>query len=167
MAWTAVARSTWHTQAMGGLGKLLAVRRMILELTMQTWLAHLRAPLLGTIALVLMAGCDNERPPLVPRAQAEELASADIQRGKQLISDYGCVACHSVPGVKGPASAVGPPLTHVALRGYLGGVLPNTPDNLARWLLDPPAIDPRTAMPNVGLTTDQARDVAAYLLSLH
>jgi len=114
-----------------------------------------------------MAGCRDERPPLAPRAVASDLAGADLQRGKQLIGDYGCVACHTVPGVKGSTSTVGPPLAHVGLRGYLGGVLPNTPGNLVRWLLDPPAIDPRTAMPNVGLTTDEAQDIAAYLLTLH
>ncbi|NGM86864.1 c-type cytochrome [Parapusillimonas sp. SGNA-6] len=134
---------------------------------MQRCFAPLGAPLLVTIALGLVAGCRDDRPPLAPRPLVSALTGADVQRGEQLIADYGCIACHTVPGVKAPASRVGPPLENVGLRGYLGGVLPNTPDNLVRWLLDPPAIDPRTAMPNVGLAPDEARDIAAYLLTLH
>ncbi len=106
-------------------------------------------------------------PPLAPRGQAIQLADADIKLARQLIRDYGCVACHTVPGVKGPSSKVGPPLENMALRGYIGGVLPNTPDNLVRWLLDPPAIDPLTAMPNMGMNDGDAKDIAAYLLTLH
>jgi cytochrome c1 len=55
----------------------------------------------------------------------------------------------------------------MALRAYIGGVLPNTPHNLALWVRDPPAIDPRTAMPNMGISEVDANDIAAYLLTLH
>lgn len=123
--------------------------------------------LLGMSAILLLIGCGQERPPLAPRGQAIQLADADIKLARQLIRDYGCVACHTVPGVKGPSSKVGPPLENMALRGYIGGVLPNTPDNLVRWLLDPPAIDPLTAMPNMGMNDGDAKDIAAYLLTLH
>jgi len=60
---------------------------------------------------------------------------------------------------------VGPPLTGIAERAYVGGVVTNTPENLVRWIQNPPAIDPMTAMPNVGVTADEARDIAAYLYS--
>lgn len=122
---------------------------------------------LGMAAILLLAGCGDERRPLAPRSQATDLAGANMGRGRQLISRYGCVACHTVPGVKGPTSKVGPPLEKMALRGYIGGVLPNTPQNLVRWLLDPPAIDPRTAMPNMGMSDEDAKDIAAYLFTLH
>lgn len=123
--------------------------------------------LLGMIALLPLTGCGEKRPPLAPRGQSSQLAGADIQRGRQLIAHYGCVACHTIEGIKGPVSRVGPPLKDVALRGYVGGVLPNTPANLVRWLLDPPAVDPRTAMPDMGMSVADAKDIAAYLLSLH
>jgi len=122
--------------------------------------------LLGMIALFLLAGCGEERPPLSPRGQADQLAGADMERGRRLIGEYGCVACHTVPGVRGPTSKVGPPLENMALRAYIGGVLPNSPDNLVRWLLDPPAIDPRTVMPSMGMSAADAKDMAAYLLAL-
>ncbi|MGB6102321.1 MAG: c-type cytochrome [Pusillimonas sp.] len=118
-------------------------------------------------AVLVLAGCGEERSVLAPRGPAIQLAAADIDRARRLIRDYGCVACHTVPGVRGPDTKVGPPLKDMAWRGYIGGVLPNTPDNLRRWLLDPPAIDPRTAMPNMGLSDEDAKDIAAYLLTLH
>ncbi|HEY9280765.1 MAG TPA: c-type cytochrome [Eoetvoesiella sp.] len=122
--------------------------------------------LLGMAALFLLIGCGEERPALSPRSEAYQLKGADPGRGRQLISNYGCVACHAVPGVRGPTSRIGPPLDKIALRAYVGGVLPNSPANLVRWLLDPPAIDPRTAMPNMGLNEADAKDIAAYLLAL-
>jgi cytochrome c2 len=134
---------------------------------MQRCPVYLPATLLGTIALVLIAGCGDTRLPLSPRTQAQQLAGADMERGRQLINHYGCVACHTIPGIRGSPPGVGPPLANVALRAYIGGVLPNTPDNLVRWLLDPPAIAPRTAMPNVGMNNEEAKDIAAYLLTLH
>ena len=45
-------------------------------------------------------------------------------------------------------------------------MLPNTPQNLIRWIQNPPAVDPLTAMPNVGVTQADARDIAAYLYTL-
>ena len=86
--------------------------------------------------------------------------------GAQLIKQYRCGACHSIPGVYGANGMVGPPLTAFARRSYIGGELPNTPDNLRRWLLDPAAVEPGTAMPDLGLTPADARDVAAYLSTL-
>lgn len=116
--------------------------------------------------LGLLVGCGDPPEPLAPFAEANEVPGADISRGRELIAAYGCVSCHAIPGINGPAARVGPPLGQVAKRAYLGGVLPNTPDNLVRWLRDPPAIAPNTAMPNVGLSADEARDIAAYLLTL-
>jgi len=148
-------------------GKGLAARSVPWENDMtvcRTWQARMA---LATAALALLAGCGAEPAPLWPGPQAAPLAQADAQRGRQRIAEHGCISCHTVPGVRGPASAVGPPLRHVATRAYLGGVLPNTPANLVRWLLDPPTIDPRTAMPNVGLREAEASDIAAYLLTLH
>ncbi|MBF6617108.1 MAG: c-type cytochrome [Candidimonas sp.] len=124
-------------------------------------------PLLGMIALVLLMGCGEARPPLASAGPVHPWADADVVHGRQLVQDYGCVACHTVPGVRAPASRVGPTLDKMALRAYVGGVLANTPDNLLRWLLDPPAVDPRTTMPNVGLSVAEAQDIAAYLLTLH
>lgn len=95
-----------------------------------------------------------------------QVAGGDAERGTSAIARYGCTGCHTVPGVSGPGSNVGPPLAMIAKRTYLGGVLANTPENMVRWLRDPPGVDPRTAMPNVGVTEADARDIAAFLYTL-
>ncbi|CAM5453156.1 c-type cytochrome [Eoetvoesiella caeni] len=122
--------------------------------------------LLGIGMCFLLAACGPEAPSLAPLGSPADLAGADPGRGRRLIGDYGCVACHTVPGVSGPGSAVGPPLKNMALRAYIAGVLPNTPANLVRWLLDPAAVDPLTAMPDMGMSDEEAKNIAAYLLTL-
>ena len=93
-----------------------------------------------------------------------EGGDADI--GEALVAQYGCGSCHTIPGVPGAAADVGPPLQHVARQSYIAGVLPNQPENLVRWIMDPPAIDPRTAMPDLGVSEPEARDIAAFLYTL-
>jgi cytochrome c2 len=68
--------------------------------------------------------------------------------------------------VRGARGRVGPSLAGFAGRGYIAGVLPNTPDNLVWWLRDPPEVVPRTAMPDLGLGQAEARHVAAFLATL-
>lgn len=115
---------------------------------------------LGMLAAALaLAACGDKE-------LAMKVAGGDAQRGKELIQRYGCVACHAIPGIDNPGSNVGPPLAKFGLRGYVGGVLPNTPENLVRWLRNPPAVDPRTAMPNLGVSEAEAKDIAAHLYTL-
>jgi cytochrome c len=85
--------------------------------------------------------------------------------GEQLIRAYGCGACHAIPGIQRADSKVGPPLQEVRERVYIAGVTPNTPQNLTRWIEHPHEVDPRTAMPELGVTPEDARDIAAYLYS--
>lgn len=94
------------------------------------------------------------------------LTGGDPSRGRALLRPYGCAQCHTIPGVRGADGLVGPPLAGIANRVYVGGVVTNTPQNLIRWIMDPQAIDEKTAMPAVGVTEDQARDIAAYLYTL-
>jgi cytochrome c len=114
----------------------------------------------GRVALLLLlaaAGC--QRPPLVR-------TGGDSDRGREVIAAYDCGMCHTIPGVRGARGVVGPPLTRFGLRSYIGGHAPNTPENLVRWLMDPNALAPGTAMPALGLDEQDARDVAAYLYAL-
>jgi cytochrome c1 len=99
------------------------------------------------------------------RTLAASLTGGDPHRGPGLAIRYGCAGCHRVPGVPGPGGLVGPPLAQVGSRVYLAGRLINTPGNLVRWIADPRAVDPGTAMPATGVSEAQARDIAAYLLS--
>lgn len=111
--------------------------------------------------IALFCGCDPHR-----EAHAAALTGGDPREGRRLITRVGCGACHEIPGVPAAHGHVGPPLAGIADRTYLGGVLTNQPDHLVAWLLDPRAHSPRTAMPGLGLTPDEARDIAAYLYTL-
>jgi cytochrome c1 len=51
-------------------------------------------------------------------------------------------------------------------RTFIAGEVPNTTENLIKWVRSPQSIEPNTAMPNLGLSEQEARDVAAYLYTL-
>ena len=87
-------------------------------------------------------------------------------RGKELIRSYGCGSCHTIPRVTGAESTVGPSLQGEATRAYIAGVLPNQPENMIRWIMNPPGVDEKTAMPNLHVTATDARDIAAYIYTL-
>jgi cytochrome c oxidase subunit II len=90
----------------------------------------------------------------------------DAANGAKIFREKSCISCHTIAGV-GPTPRVGPDLTHFASRETLGaGILPNTPENLERWLRDPQQIKPGILMPNVKLNEDEVRAVGAYLESL-
>jgi len=91
----------------------------------------------------------------------------DSSQGKALIESKGCGACHVIPGISQARGLVGPPLYFFSRRTMIAGELPNTPENLVRWIKDPKQVEPGTAMPDLGLTDQQARDVAAYLYTLN
>jgi cytochrome c len=95
-----------------------------------------------------------------------EVPNGDPGRGAELISRYGCGSCHTVPGVKGADGLVGPPLTRFGRRSYIAGELVNSGPNLQRWVMDPQAIEPGTAMPDLGVDATDAQDIAAYLFTL-
>jgi mono/diheme cytochrome c family protein len=83
-----------------------------------------------------------------------------------LILAFDCGACHTIEGVQSARGIVGPKLEQFAQRTILAGVVANVPRNLVPWLMNPPAISPKTAMPAMGINEAQARDIAAYLYTL-
>jgi len=103
------------------------------------------------IALTL-AGCDKVR------VEPHGADSESIARGKVAAQRIGCGACHVIPGVW-PQGTTGPSLAGFAARGMIAGKLPNRPDALAAFLLDPSG----TAMPKQPMTPAEADDIAAYL----
>jgi cytochrome c len=117
------------------------------------------ATLRGLILLLVLAGCERPLP------DHEPATGGNPRNGKQLIQHFGCGSCHSIPGVPGATATVAPALEKVKSRQFLAGRLSNTPENLQQWIRKPRSVDPKTAMPDVGLDEQQARDVAAYLYS--
>lgn len=89
-----------------------------------------------------------------------------VEAGRQAVRQYLCATCHTIPGIVSADRHVGPPLEGMARRAFIGGVLPNTRENMVRWLLDPQQVDPLSAMPPLGLSEQDARDIAAFLATL-
>lgn len=115
---------------------------------------------LGVLVVSLVSACSGEvNGAPEPRAASE----ASIVSGRRLIASYGCGLCHTIPGIPGADSMAGPPLNCFYERTYIAGRLSNTWENLSKWIQDPQSIDPNTAMPNLGVNKDEARDIAAYL----
>jgi cytochrome c1 len=104
----------------------------------------------------VLAACDSSPRPPTPGVD-------DAERGRRIIGEADCGACHTIPGVRGARGVVAAPLTAFARRSFIAGEVPNTRENLVRWIRDPRSIEPGTAMPALGLDEGQARDVAAYL----
>jgi cytochrome c1 len=119
-------------------------------------------PALAVLSLTLGAAACSTTPPPPPPQSTNGLP----QRGAQLIQHYGCGGCHTIPGVPRAEGLVGPPLTRFGSRSYIAGELPNNADNLRRWITNPQAVEPGTAMPNLGVGEVDAQDIAAYLLTL-
>lgn len=122
-----------------------------------------RAATAASLALVvaLLAGCSSG-----PQTRAQTVPDGDVTLGREALAEYGCGACHRVPGVRGADGLVGPPLDAFGERSYIAGSLPNEQQNLVRWIMDPDEVEPGTAMPDVGVTEDDAVNISAYLLSL-
>jgi cytochrome c len=115
----------------------------------------------GVLVFALNLNATADRPHTVPGT-----GGARADRGRAAIGQYGCGGCHTIPGVGDASATVGPPLTDWADRAYVAGRLANTPKNLARWIADPQAVEPGSAMPDLGVPRPAARDIAAYLFSL-
>ncbi|HUG15422.1 MAG TPA: cytochrome c oxidase subunit II [Thermomicrobiales bacterium] len=96
---------------------------------------------------------------------APPTGEGDPTIGEQLVTGGSCAACHAIEGTAAQG-VVGPPLTGFASRPEIAGVVENTPENLAAWLANPPAVKPGTAMPPPGLTEAQIQHVIAYLHTL-
>src|SRR5690349_22088906 len=107
-------------------------------------------------AAMLLASCSgNER-----ERTAQVSTGGDAIRGAAAIARYGCGSCHIIPGVSGASGLAGPPLSGIGNRVYVAGVLQNTPQNMVRWIEDPPSVDEHTVMPKLGVTHQDAIDIA-------
>ena len=93
-------------------------------------------------------------------------ATPDAARGRQAINQHLCATCHRIPGIVGANAPVGPPLDGMGARGWIVGTLPNTHDNMVRWLKSPQAVSPQGAMPDLQISERDAQDIAAYLATL-
>jgi cytochrome c len=138
-------------------GRMLAERSLVVRRAL--------VPVLTATGLSL-AGCGPPIPQSLPVAPPTHARATPESQGAQLFIASGCGGCHTLSGVSGATGTAGPNLTNVALRPTLAGdTLPNTPETMTRWLLDPGALKPGATMPRVGLSQQQAQDLAAFLFA--
>jgi cytochrome c2 len=89
----------------------------------------------------------------------------EISQAKRLIADN-CATCHVVPGIARANGRVGPSLAGIAHQQIIAGHFANTPDALSRWIQHPQLLLPGNAMPETGLSQEQARSITTYLYTL-
>jgi cytochrome c2 len=117
--------------------------------------------LLFLLSLLFVNGCTQPQPkPLY------EIPGGDVDRGRQAMTEYGCTACHVIPGVTNADANVGPSLAGWAKRGSIAGKFPNTPEVLVAWIQEPQRMAPGSIMPDVGVPEEVARDMSLYLYTL-
>src|SRR5215467_2596066 len=75
--------------------------------------------------IALLVGLSSYNQSLERTAAA--MTGGNPARGKEELRQYGCVSCHTIPGIRGANALVGPSLEHIPSRMYIAGVLPNTP----------------------------------------
>jgi cytochrome c len=116
----------------------------------------------SALMMLVATACDGSASTQADAAQA----GADSGRGQRLLAQYQCGACHTIPGVQASRGIIGPSLADFGRRSYIAGHVPNRADLLAQWIADPRSLVPTTSMPNMGVSHDDARDMAAYLHTL-
>jgi cytochrome c2 len=115
------------------------------------------------ITALLLCACEGGRTEKAYGA----ITGGDRNKGQELVEARHCGACHEIPGVRAAHGDLGPPLKGFARRTFIAGQIPNTPEHLVQWILDPHTQVPGTAMPTLGLQKDEARDIAAFLYTLN
>lgn len=104
---------------------------------------------------IAAAGCSNTAS-----------TAGNSEHGRELVQQYQCGTCHQIPGVNAANATVAVTLESFGRRSYIAGHVPNTDENLARWIVNPVAVVPGTLMPSMGVTPDDARDITAFLRQL-
>lgn len=99
-----------------------------------------------------------------PAASAPPYSTEEAQI---TLRQYACDTCHIIENMVGPTTHVGPPLEELYRRKYIAGVLPNTPENMVRWIMNPQDVSPHTLMPDLDVTEPHARTMTRYLLQTH
>lgn len=157
----------------GGLAYLIAALALLLAWLRESERLALRkrtngVALLGGLMLSITVGaCDDVTPRgFGGEASPTAVTDGDPRKGAQDIAAIGCGACHTIPGINGAVGLVGPPLDRMGRRVYIAGLLRNTPENMQIWLQNPQRIAPGVVMPDMGVTVEQSRDIAAYLYTL-
>ena len=123
--------------------------------------AILGSAVAAALAAGIMLDFGDERSDM--RTHAAASTGGDPARGEAMFIQYGCGSCHGLKHVRRASGAVGPPLDGIAIRALIAGKLDNSPDNLQAWIRDPQKVTPGTAMPDLNVGQQDARDISAFL----
>jgi len=119
-----------------------------------------RAGLLTVILPLGLCACQPDKP------SPPATDGGEARRGQLLLAQFQCGSCHTIPGVEAARGRAAPSLAEYGLRSYTAGRWPNQQANLMRWIAAPHSMDPATLMPDMGVSAEEARHMAAYLYSL-
>ena len=120
-------------------------------------------------AVLAVAGCLVLPLPAMPHSDGMtsgplwEVPGGDPREGPGAIIRHGCFSCHAISGIRRANGRVGPKLHGIGEQMYIGGMLANSPDNMIKWIRHPQRFSPGTAMPDLDVPEQDARDIAAYL----
>jgi cytochrome c len=115
---------------------------------------------IGLCIVLLLAGCREGEP------EAVEVPGGDPVHGAELIVAYDCGSCHYIPGIEGADGREAPGLQIWPNRSFVAGAAPNHPENVIAFLMEPQSIQPGSAMPDLGISEEEARDITAYLFTI-
>jgi cytochrome c oxidase subunit 2 len=106
------------------------------------------------------AWLEAQRKPAAVPAEAENRAGQAVFLAKP------CAACHTIRGTNATGTT-GPDLTHLADRQTIAaGAFDTTRGSLAAWIADPQTLKPGNNMPMVPISSDELRQLSAYMMSL-
>jgi cytochrome c len=95
------------------------------------------------------------------------LTGGDPELGRKKLGQHSCVSCHMIPGISNGQGALAPPLASWSKQQMIVDMFPNTPSNLEQWIQNPSRLRPGTSMPDMNVSAEDSRDMAAYLYSLN
>lgn len=131
-----------------------------------------RAILICTLLQLGATACDLVPAVETPRAVDEvnnydrRVIIGDPERGHRIVARLECGICHQIPGIAGAGGIIGPPLAEFAKRQLIAGIVPNQPVALVNFIQDAPSIAPETGMPDMPVSEEEARHIAAFLYTL-
>jgi cytochrome c2 len=131
------------------------------SLSTKTFFGILSALIFAVAFIGIIVEYTEQRTKL--RTHAATAVGGDPRRGEAMFIQYGCGSCHALKNVRTATGMVGPPLDGIALRVIIGGHLANNPTNMEKWIRDPQQVSPGTAMPDLKVGEEDARDMTAFL----
>lgn len=102
----------------------------------------------------------------VAHQQQPAVEDPRVAEGRDVFMHNACISCHSIRGTVA-TGRFGPDLTHLASRDTIAsGSVPNTPENLHRFIENPANLKPGVLMPPMHLNSHDLDAVTAYLTTL-